>query len=90
MLENDGSNYRQWIFDIENFAETIKYGREILRGYKVKLTRTINRDNKEEEEEYTYDPREDARHQWNRIFVLMISQLKTPHILKRSLDHYYM
>jgi hypothetical protein len=59
VLENDGSNYRQWIFDIENFAETIKYGREILRGEKVTLTRTINRENKEEEEEYTYDPRED-------------------------------
>ena len=46
VLESDGSNYQEWKYDIDIYAETVKYGREILKGDKVTV-RTRDKDNDE-------------------------------------------
>ena len=35
ILKSNGENFREWRYDVDNFADTIKYGREILSGEKI-------------------------------------------------------
>jgi hypothetical protein len=53
VLASDGSNYQDWKYDIEIYADlTVKYGREILKGDKITVRTKDSVD--------LYDPRTDS------------------------------